>query len=260
MLPGEEEIATALAARGATPDPDAIHAAREDLARRVAEAHADLLARLYDAMEVPGPYSPDADAAARRSLRIAALGLLNRIDRGDRAEVLFGTAGNMTERMAALNCLIRRGRGQAALQALHDRFGDNRLVMDKWFSVQVMAAPPQDAVAVATQLAARRDFDWKNPNRFRALLGGLAANHAGFHAADGSGYDFTADWLMKMDGANPQIAARMSTAFETWPRYDKGRRDRALSALQRIAAMPDISRNLREMVSRMIAAGDRDAA
>ncbi len=260
MLPGEEEIATALAARGATPDPDAIHAAREDLARRVAEAHADLLARLYDAMEVPGPYSPDADAAARRSLRIAALGLLNRIDRGDRAEVLFGTAGNMTERMAALSCLIRRGRGQAALQALHDRFGDNRLVMDKWFSVQVMAAPPQDAVAVATQLAARGDFDWKNPNRFRALLGGLAANHAGFHAADGSGYDFTADWLMKMDGVNPQIAARMSTAFETWPRYDKGRRDRALSALQRIAAMPDISRNLREMVSRMIAAGDRDAA
>ncbi|MBU3030212.1 aminopeptidase N [Paracoccus marinaquae] len=255
-LPGEEEIATRLSEQGTTPDPDAIHEARDGLARRLAEAHADLLAGLFERMAVAGPYAPDAEPAARRALRIAALGLLNRIDGGDRAEVLFGTAGNMTERMAALSCLLRRGRGQAALQAMHDRFGDNRLVMDKWFSVQVMAAPPAEAAAVAHRLARRGDFDWKNPNRFRALLGGLAANHAGFHAADGAGYDFTADWLMKMDKANPQIAARMSTAFETWPRYDATRRDRARGALGRIAAMAGISRNLREMVTRMIAAGE----
>ncbi|SNT71600.1 aminopeptidase N [Paracoccus seriniphilus] len=256
-LPGEEEIATRLTASGVTPDPDAIHAAREDLARRMAEAHTDLLAGLYDSMVVKGPYSPDSDSAARRALRIAALGLLNRIDGGDRAEVLFGIAGNMTERMAALSCLIRRGRGQAALTAMADQFADNRLVMDKWFAVQPMAAPPAEAAAIAARLARRPDFDWKNPNRFRSLLGGLAANHAGFHAADGSGYDFTADWLMKMDKANPQISARMSTAFETWPRYDAGRRAAALAALNRMAEMEGISRNLREMVSRMIAAGDK---
>ncbi|RMC32981.1 aminopeptidase N [Paracoccus alkanivorans] len=255
-LPGEEEIATRLSASGITPDPDAIHTARNGLARRVAEAHADLLSSLYDEMTVPGPYSPDAEAAARRALRIAALGLLNRIDRGDRAEVLFGTAGNMTERMAALTCLIRRGRGQAALQALHQQFGDNRLVMDKWFAVQPMAAPPEQAAEVARRLSGRKDFDWKNPNRFRSLLGGLAANHAGFHAPDGAGYDFTADWLMKMDAVNPQIAARLSTAFETWPRYDAGRRAKARAALERMAAMEGISRNMREMVSRMIAAGE----
>ena len=254
-LPGDEDVATRLTAQGVTPDPDAIHAAREGLARRVAEAHGDLLAAIHDRMRVDGPYSPDAAAARRRSLRIAALGLLNRIDGGDRASVLFGSAGNMTERMAALICLIRRGRAASALSALEDEFGDNRLVMDKWFSVQVMAAPPAEAVATARSLSERQDFDWKNPNRFRALLGGLAGNHAGFHAADGSGYDFTADWLMRMDRANPQIAARMSTAFETWPRYDATRRARALAALQRIAAMEGISRNLREMVSRMIAAG-----
>lgn len=118
-----------------------------------------------------------------------------------------------------------------------------------------MAAPPQDAVAVARSLAERDDFDWKNPNRFRALLGGLAANHAGFHAADGSGYAFTADWLIRMDAVNPQIAARMSTAFETWPRYDGTRRGHARSALERIASLEGLSRNTREMVSRMIAAG-----
>lgn len=236
------------------PDPDAIHAARTDLARRIAETHEALLSNLYRLMAVPGAYSPDADAAARRSLRIAVLGLLSRIDGGDRAEVLFGTAGNMTERMAALVCLIRRGRGQTALRLLEEEFGDNRLVMDKWFMIQPMVAPVAESVQIAQTLAKRKDFDWKNPNRFRALLGGLAANHAGFHRADGAGYAFTADWLMKMDRANPQIAARMSTAFETWTRYDAGRREKALAALQRMAAMEGISRNLREMVSRMIAA------
>ena len=109
--------------------------------------------------------------------------------------------------------------------------------------------------AVARDLSQRKDFDWKNPNRFRALLGGLAANHAGFHAADGSGYDFTADWLLRMDVLNPQMAARLSTAFETWTRYDPGRRAKALAALERIAASEGLSKNTREMVSRMIAAG-----
>ncbi|WP_052650183.1 aminopeptidase N [Paracoccus sp. PAMC 22219] len=254
-LPGEEEIATRLTATGTTPDPDAIHQARAGLARRIALAHQDMLSDLYDTMTVPGAYSPDADAAARRSLRIAALGLLGRIDGGDRAEVLFGVAGNMTERMAALAVLLRLGRGDSALRMLHEEFADNRLVMDKWFGIQVMAAPPSDAVAIAERLAARPDFDWKNPNRFRALLGGLAANHAGFHAPDGSGYAFTADWLIRMDAANPQIAARMSTAFETWPRYDAARRGHARNALERIASLAGLSRNTREMVSRMIAAG-----
>jgi len=254
-LPSEDGIATRLAAMEVIPDPDAIHAARSGLALRVAETHQDLLASLFDRMEVTGPYSPDAEAAARRSLRIAALGLLARIDGGQRAKVLFGTASNMTERMAALAVLLRLGKGSAELQALHDEFGGNRLVMDKWFSIQPMAAPPEDAVHIARQLSKRDDFDWKNPNRFRSLLGGLAANHAGFHAADGSGYQFTADWLIRMDAANPQIAARMSTAFETWARYDDSRKTHALNALERIAGLAGLSRNTREMVSRMIAAG-----
>ncbi len=89
-LPGEEEIATTIATRGLTPDPDAIHAAREALARDIASAHEQALARLYDAMDNPGPYRPDAEGGARRSLRLACLGLLSRIDAGKRAGTLFG--------------------------------------------------------------------------------------------------------------------------------------------------------------------------
>jgi aminopeptidase N len=252
-LPGEEEIATAIAARGNTPDPEAIHAAREALSRDIATAHEPELARLYDAMGDAGPYRPDAEGAARRSLRLACLGYLNRLDAGARAEALFDSAANMTERQGALEGLIAAGRDSRALADFAQEFQGNRLVMDKWFMVQPLRTEPGQAVARARALAARPDFDWKNPNRFRALISGLATNHAAFHAADGSGYDFVAEWLIRLDPVNPQTTARMSTAFETLDRYDGARRTRARAALERIAAVEGLSRNTREMVTRILA-------
>ncbi|REF72437.1 MULTISPECIES: aminopeptidase N [Paracoccus] len=254
-LPGEEEIATTIAARGEIPDPDAIHAAREALARDIAAAHEPALARLYEAMATPGPYRPDAEGAGRRSLRLACLGLLSRIDGAARAEALFAAASNMTERQGALEWLIAAGRDAEALAAFAREFAGNRLVMDKWFMVQPLRAAPGLAVARARDLAARPDFDWKNPNRFRALIGGLGANHAAFHAADGSGYDFTVDWLMRLDPVNPQTTARMCSTFETWTRYDATRQAHARVALGRLAAMPGLSRNTSEMVTRILAGG-----
>ncbi|SMG29469.1 aminopeptidase N [Paracoccus sp. J56] len=254
-LPGEEEIATTIAARGGVPDPDAIRTAREALAQDIATAHEAELARLYDAMETPGPYRPDAEGAGRRSLRLACLGLLTRIDGAARAQVLFNSASNMTERQGALECLIAAGKDTEALAAFAQEFGSNRLVMDKWFMVQPLRAAPDQAVARARDLAERADFDWKNPNRFRALISGFCANHAAFHAADGSGYAFTVDWLMRLDPVNPQTTARMCSAFETWTRYDADRQAHAKAALGRLAAMKGLSRNTSEMVTRILAGG-----
>ena len=253
VLPGEEEIATTMAAAGVTPDPDAINRARTALMLELATAHQTALARLYDAMESKGPYVPDAEGAAHRSLRLACLAYLSRLDGGDRAEALFASATNMTERQGALEQLIAAGRDKDALARFEAEFRQNRLVMDKWFMVQPLRAAAGQAVARARELAARPDFDWKNPNRFRALIAGLTSNHAGFHAADGSGYDFLADWLMKLDPVNPQTTARMCSAFETISRYDAGRQAKARAALQRIAAMPGLSRNTSEMVTRILA-------
>ncbi|WP_347266334.1 aminopeptidase N [Paracoccus sp. (in: a-proteobacteria)] len=252
-LPGEEEVATEIAVAGTTPDPDAIHGARESLARDLAALHDAALARFFDAMQDTGRFRPDAQGAARRSLRLACLGYLSRLDGGARAEALFAGAGNMTERQGALECLIAAGRDAAALAEFVQMFGDNRLVMDKWFMVQPLRAAPAQAVVRARELATRADFDWKNPNRFRALISGVSGNHAAFHAADGSGYDFLAEWLMRLDPVNPQTTARMCSAFETWTRYDAGRQVRARAALERIAALAGLSRNTAEMVTRILA-------
>ncbi|MCC6863544.1 MAG: aminopeptidase N C-terminal domain-containing protein, partial [Rhodobacteraceae bacterium] len=107
------------------------------------------------------------------------------------------------------------------------------------------------AADVTDALTQHPAFDWKNPNRFRAVIGALLANHAGFHHASGSGYRLVAAWLLRLDPFNPQTAARMSTAFETWPRYDSNRRALIRMELDRIAATPSLSRNLAEMVDRI---------
>ncbi|KGJ22287.1 aminopeptidase N [Paracoccus sanguinis] len=254
-LPAEDEVATEIARRGGTPDPDAIHRAREALMEELAAQHARVLDQIMAEMDCPYDYAPDAEQSGARSARLAALAWLSRLDGGDRAAEVWAKARNMTERMGALTQLVRAGRAEAALAGMEAQFGANRLVMDKFFTVQPMAAEPAQAVGIAQSLAARADFDWQNPNRFRALIGGLGANHAAFHAGDGSGYDFVADWLIRMDAVNPQTAARMTSLFETWPRYDAGRRARARAALERIAARPGLSRNTAEMVTRILAAG-----
>ncbi|PQV57555.1 aminopeptidase N [Defluviimonas denitrificans] len=254
-LPGEDDLAQALADAGRVPDPAAIHAGREALARAIAEANAAALSAAYDALASSAPFSPDAGPAGRRALRLTCLAFLNRIDGGDRAAALFAGADNMTESAGALAALLDAGRGEAAIAAFHDRWQGNRLVIDEWFMLQMLHGNPARAPETARKLAAHPDFDWKNPNRFRALLGGLAANHAGFHDASGAGYRFYADWLLRLDPVNPQTTARMTTAFETWARYDADRQALIRAELERIAGQPGLSRNTGEMVGRILGAG-----
>jgi aminopeptidase N len=250
-LPSEDDIAQAAHDAGLVPDPTKIHATRKALQTAMAEALRDTLAGLYDAMD-PGPdYSPDARQAAQRSLRNAALALLTRIEGKDRAAVQYDAASNMTDEIAAFTALLEAGDTEIATR-FHDRWTDDRLVMDKWFMAQVAHAEPADAVETAQRLTEHPLFDWTNPNRVRSVIGGLTAgNPAGFHDPTGAGYRTLADWLIRIDAKNPQTAARMSTAFETWARYDADRQDMIRGELDRIAATEGLSRDLSEMVDRI---------
>ncbi len=105
-------------------------------------------------MKTPGAFSPDAASAGKRALRTAALWLLKHIDNGTRAASLFAGADNMTESQAALACLIEGGRGTREISAFHQRWRENRLVIDKWFMVQVAHAGPDEAATVAERLIA----------------------------------------------------------------------------------------------------------
>jgi len=255
QLPGEDGMAEELHARGITPDPLAIHAARERLRIAVARHLRPLWSPLYAQMTCPGPYSPGAADAGRRSLRLAALAHMARLDDGKSAREHFAQADNMTDEIGALSVLLETGRGDEELNRFARRWTADRLVMDKWFALQASLAPPEQAVERTRKLTEHPDFNWKNPNRFRSVIGAFSMNAAGFHDPTGAGYDLVADWLIRLDGVNPQTAARMSTAFETWPRYDAARQAKMRAALERIAGRDGLSRDMGEMVGRLLAAG-----
>ncbi|MBP0481758.1 aminopeptidase N [Sagittula salina] len=250
--PSAAELAQVLYARGHTPDPEAIHQAGETLAQFKSERWVDLLPRLAEESRVTGAYTPDAEQSGKRALASAVLSLQTRLDGGKAAAEQFAAADNMTLQLAALGQMVKSGTGEAALEDFYAQWKHDRLVMDKWFGLQVAALPPEEAVERAERLTRHPDFTITNPNRFRATLGALAGSHAAFHRKDGAGYRLLAEMLIRLDDLNPQTTARMCAAFQTWKRYDSAHRAFARAELERIKAKPKLSRDTDEMVSRIL--------
>jgi len=251
-LPSEEAIAQAIVDKGSVPDPDAIYVARKDLGHSIAQALESDLPDLYQSMSVDGPYSPDAKDAGKRALRGAALGLMTKLDGGEAALQQFADADNMTEQLSALALAISAGVGSDAVAEFYEQWKSDTLVMDKWFAIQASSATPDVALKTVQTLADHPDFNWKNPNRFRSLIGPFAMSPAAFQAADGSGYAFIADWLIKLDAINPQTTARMCGVFETWKRYDKKRQTLMTTQLRRIQTTKGLSKDASEIVGKIL--------
>ncbi|MBM1219454.1 aminopeptidase N [Ponticoccus sp. SC2-23] len=251
-LPSEDDMAKRLFEAGTTPDPDLIHASHDALAHAIAERSGATLARLHTDHQLPGPFSPDARAAGNRALANAALRYLVLTEGPDRAQAQFETADNMTQSLAALGALVRIGKGNDPLARFEARWKTDRLVMNKWFGLQVSLAPPAEAVEKVQKLTAHPLFDWTNPNRFRSVLGAFAMNQAGFHRADGAGYDLLIDWLIRLDPRNPQVAARSVAAFQTISRWDDGRKKLMRQSLERLSSQTGLSADTAEMVNRIL--------
>ncbi|MGD9913601.1 MAG: aminopeptidase N [Rhizobiaceae bacterium] len=254
-LPGEADIAREI---GSNIDPDAIFAAREALLQEIATANAATFERIYDSLADKGPYSPDAAAAGRRALRNILLDYLALLPGSvDRAAAQYRHATNMTDRAVALATLAQRHAGSAqASKALADfekRYADDALVMDKWFQIQA-AVPGGAAVDAVVRLAKHAGYSILNPNRVRALVGVFStANQTGFHRADGAGYRLLAATILEIETRNPQLAARLATAFRSWRSLEPERQAHARAALVSIAQAEKLSADLRDIVERTLA-------
>jgi aminopeptidase N len=182
----------------------------------------------------------------------AALAMLSRLDGGAQAAKQYASADNMTQQLAALSFLLRAEVGEAQNEAFYTQWKDDRLVMDKWFAMQVGHAKLDRAAPKAVEMTQHPDFTMTNPNRFRAVFGALAGNSAGFHDPSGAGYRVMADALIGLDKMNPQTTARMSTVFDTWKRYDADRQAQMREALERIQRTDGLSGDTTEMVTRIL--------
>ncbi len=253
--PTESDIAREI---GHDVDPDAVFAARRALRAAIGRAHHAALAETYGQMKDPGPYSPDAASAGRRALKNACLDLLA-ISRADgaiaRAAAQYDTADNMTDRMAALETLAAHDRSEraAALDDFYRRYAGDPLIIDKWLALQATIPEPATLARVRA-LTAHPAFSMANPNRVRALIGAFAqGNHTQFNRADGAGYDFVADIVLELDPKNPQVAARLMGAFRSWRALEPQRRQRAVTTLRRVADAPALSRDVHDIVARILA-------
>ena len=140
---------------------------------------------------------------------------------------------------------------EAALDIFHHRYADNPLVLDKWFQTQALSTR-DDTPAVVRELAEHPDFTLANPNRARSLVGAFSVNQRAFHVADGSGYRFVADQLVALDRINPQTAAKLLPPLGRWRRFDAARAALMKAELERIVAMPGLSKDLFEQASRSL--------
>ncbi len=239
-------------------DVDAIHAVREVFRKALALRHRARLMEIYRAASANDPASLDRVAVGRRAMRNLCLGYL--AASGD-AEALSlcarqaREASSMTEVQGALQalCETESAERDAVLAGFYAKWKDEPLVVDKWFQVQA-TAPRADTLETVKRLMGHSAFSIKNPNKVRALIGGYCAgNPVGFHRADGAGHEFLADRVLELNALNPQVAARMLGPMARWRRYDARRSASMRRALERVAASPDLSKDVFEIASKSLA-------
>jgi aminopeptidase N len=253
-LPGEDYLAELVD----EVDVDGIHAARLFVKARLAARLEGLFQQRYQALAMEGPYDKSQQAAGRRSLRNACLSYLMETPAGPGlAEAQLKASDNMTDTLAALSGLVWNKTASAvpALAKFEQRWKNDALVMDKWFSIQA-SVPGKDTVRSVQSLMAHTAFSIRNPNKVRSLIGVFTTmNPTGFHAENGEGYRFLADRVIELDGINPQMAARTAGAFNQWTRYDDSRRRLMKAELERIAAEQSLSGDVAEIVRNALAMG-----
>ena len=162
-------------------------------------------------------------------------------------------ATNMTHEfgmLSAINHLAEAGRDQL-LERFAQHYGKDDLVMDKYFAL-LGSSQRDDTLQQVTAALKHPAFSLENPNKVRSLLGSFSRNIRHFHAADGSGYRFITDYILRIDAFNPQVASRLVQAFNLYEKLEPERRTLMQEQLQRIQQHQGLSKDSREIVDKIL--------
>lgn len=239
-----------------TIDVDAIHNALEKLKQTIARRFFNSISREIQALYEPGNSSIDAVSMGKRALKNRLLSFL--ICLGDEVcasvcKRYYDESTSMTDRLAMLDLLENYAPhlASAAFANFYQRYNDNTLVMNKYFSLLASSRRDGTLERVIT-LQEDKAFDEKVPNLVRALIGSFARNLVAFHDISGSGYDFVADKIIEVDGFNPQIASGLAGAFKSYEKLSPIQKGKMGSALERIKNHPNLSNNVNEIISKVL--------
>ncbi|MBF0420393.1 MAG: aminopeptidase N [Magnetococcales bacterium] len=255
MLPDEKYLLDQMP-RG---EPEGVYVVRRRFKKRLAHNFAEYLLELYQTLaEKDKSYQYDRQAVGRRTLKNYCLDYLVTGDCqrfGNLAVTQYETTDNMTDRLLALVKLAHEEhpRAQDILDDFQKRWKNDPLVMDKWFSIQA-TSPALKTLERVKLLLHHTQFSMSNPNKVRALIGAFChTNPYRFHAGSGEGYRFLVTIIESLNGINPQVAARMLTPLLPWKRFEEQRGRLMLESLRTIAAIPDLARDIHELVHKALA-------
>ena len=237
-------------------DPHAIHRAHQQLERLLANSLKQEFKACYERLQTDDAYLPEPSQMAARKLKNLALKywLLAEDSGVQAARTQYYAADNMTDQMAVLAALVNSEARELAEELLADFYTtwqQDALVVNQWFSVQASSYGFGTLEHIQTLLT-HPAFDWRNPNKIRAVLGAFAnQSFVNFHRTDGLGYALLADAVIRLNKANPQIASRLLTPLTQWRRYTPELRGLMYDQLTRIMA-EDLSKDVYEVVSKSL--------
>ena len=244
-------------------DPLAIHAARQSERRALAHSLKAEFLDCYSRLAPEADYRVDPVQVGRRSLRNACAHYLSLLGDAQCRALLreqYHAARNMTDRLAALTALVQgdpdpqASGATALLQDFEARWRHEALALNLWFSVQAQR-PHAGALEDVRALLGHRDFELRNPNRVRALIGAFCSGNApGFHRVDGAGYRFLGEQVKVLDPMNPQVAARLLAPLTRWRRHSPLHADGMRAVLESLRALPALSPDCFEVVNKSLAA------
>ena len=199
-------------------------------------------------------YSPEA--AGWRTLRNVCRAFVLRADPAHIetvAEKYGEMAQNMTHEWGILSAVNgnESDTRNRLLAQFADKFSDDALVMDKYFAL-IGSSRRSDALQQVQIALQHPKFSLENPNKARSLIGSFSRNVPHFHAEDGSGYRFIADKVIEIDRFNPQVAARLVQAFNLCNKLEPHRKNLVKQALQRIRAQEGLSKDVGEIVGKIL--------
>ncbi len=234
-----------------------IHQVREFLLDQLATRFERRFKALYDANQNNGKYEITPQAVGQRRLKNSCLGYLTRLGKPvyfNLAQQQFEHADNMTDQFASLQAVmdVNNAARRQMLDAFYQQWRHEPLVLNKWFSLQAASDAP-GVLDDIIRLAAHPDFNIKNPNRVRSLLGPMQSNSQAFHDSSGRGYAFYADKIIELDTINPLIASRLVDALLGWQKLIPQLGELMKQQIQRIQQKPDLSDDVAEKLAASLA-------
>lgn len=219
---------------------------REAVIDQLINRFGSLFLNIYTNLNGDDDHELTPEAVGARSLKNICLYYLTKAGKFELAYDQFNNANCMSDRLSSFNALlsVNNPYKDKAIEKFFETYKKDVQVMDKWFSAQSLS--PMMSVNGIRQLMKHELFSFNTPNRLRSVVGGFTQNFVQFHNQEG--YELLTEVIIKLNGSNPQIGARLVSIYNHWKRYTPELRDLQKQQLESILAIDDLSNDIFEIV------------